>query len=98
MKTQLQLKIIFKIKELRENDNVSQALLADILNLSSYGSIGNIESSKYDNKYTLEQLNLACDHFNFPFPLLFLTEEEFNNTDKNEFVKLLINRIIEYGK
>jgi putative transcriptional regulator len=98
MKTDLQLKIIFKIKSLRENENVSQTLLSEELKLSSNGSIGNIESSKYSHKYTIEQLKMACDYFNFPFPLLFISEKDFQEKDKEEVVELLINKIIEYVK
>ena len=97
MKTDIQLEVIFKIKQLRQHDKISQAHLADILSLSSYGLIGSIESTKYPHKYTLAQLKILSDHFEFPFSNLFLTDEECA-LPKEKFVKVLINKIIEYGK
>lgn len=95
MKNDLQNDIIHSIRELRNNDNLSQAGLGEILNIS-YGLVGNIESTNFSHKYTLKQLQIACKHFEYPFENLFLSEEELA-LGKNEIVKILINKIIEYN-
>lgn len=96
-KTELQLKVINTIKELRENDNKSQAFVSDILESKSDGLIGNIESPKERHKYTLKQLNILCKHFNYPIEKLFLGEEslELSASDR---ISLLIDKIVEYGE
>lgn len=94
-KTEFQMKVIYKVKELRENNNRSQAFLADLLELNSLGSIGNIESPKFKHKYTMRQLKIISEHFNYPFPLFFLTEEEYEGT-KQKTIDLLINKMIKY--
>jgi putative transcriptional regulator len=95
MKNDLQLQVINIIRELRQANELSQAGLSDVLNIS-YGLIGNIESTKFDQKYTLKQLQQACNHFNYPFTKLFLTEKELSKTN-DEIIELLINKIIEYN-
>lgn len=80
---------------MRHNNNLSQAGLSDILNIS-YGLVGNIESSNFTQKYTLKQLQIACNYFNSPFENLFLKEEELE-LSKQETIGLLINRMIEYN-
>ncbi len=93
-KTDYQLAIIGKIKELRENDNLSQAGLADILGIS-YGMIGNIESPKLPQKYSLYQIKIVCEKYDVPTEQLFLSEV-MPSTPKKELPKILINKIIEY--
>jgi putative transcriptional regulator len=95
MKTELQNDIIHSIREMRHNDNLSQAGLGDILDIS-YGLVGNIESTNFSHKYTLKQLQTACIYFNHPFENLFLSEEELI-LGKDKVVKLLIKKIIEYN-
>ena len=93
-KTDFQLDIIHIIRKLRNDKHLSQAGLSDILNIS-YGLIGNIESAKYEHKYTIEQLAKICKYFDYPFEKLFLKEEELvQNTRKT--IDLLRDRIIKY--
>jgi putative transcriptional regulator len=94
MKTELQLNIINKIKNLRLDNELSQAGFSDILDIS-YGLIGNIESTKYEQKYTLKQIQKACEYFEFPIEEIFLSKEELIKS-KAEVINMLINKIIEY--
>lgn len=95
MKKKCVLKTIYLIKEERENSKLTQAGLADILNVS-YGLIGNIESSKYPHRYTLKQLETLCSYFEIPMYSLFLTDEEYNEK-KQKTLEILIKKIIDYG-
>lgn len=56
IKSEIDLYVINKVRELRVNANISQAELALLLDLS-VGFIGHIESSKYRAKYNLHHLN-----------------------------------------
>ncbi len=96
MKNDLQLKVINSIRELRFDNNLSQAALSDILDIS-YGLIGNIESTRYEHKYTLKQLKILSEHFEFKLEELFLTPEELKKS-KKEAINLLITKIIEYNE
>lgn len=87
--------IINKIKALRLQRNVSQAEMSDILALGSVGQIGNIESSKFKHKYTLQQLNQIATFFNVSVSTFFLEEDEFT-PDSQSNIQLLIERIIAY--
>lgn len=84
--------VIQKIRRLRVERNISQSALSDILGISD-GQIGNIESPKYQHKYTLKQIYEFCSFIEYPFESIFLTEEELKS--KN-IVKLLIEKIVEY--
>ena len=84
--------VIQKIRRLRIERNISQSALSDILGISD-GQIGNIESPKYQHKYTLKQIYEFCSFIEYPFESIFLTEEELKS--KN-IVKLLIEKIVEY--
>ena len=95
MKTAFQLDIVYKIRRLREKHNMSQAEMALILGLSP-GAIGNIESPKYPQKYSLEQIEVACKHFNVRIERLFLSDDDFSS-DK-DIISLLISKIVEYEK
>lgn len=94
-KTNYQLKIINTLKELRQNQNMTQALVSDLLGINSYGQIGNIESPKFPHKYTLKQISILCREFNYPIESVFLNEEELK-LDKNELVRCLIEKLVEY--
>ena len=94
MKTEYQQKIIDLIREYRNNNELSQAGLADILDIS-YGLVGNIESPKFSQKYTLKQLYKLSVFFDIPFESIFLKEDECN-MNKREVIDLLIKRITEY--
>ncbi len=95
MKTELQLHVINTVRELRNNHKLSQAGLSDILNVS-YGMIGNIESTKFEHKYTLKQLHAICTYFDFPFKNLFLTNTQMSENE-DKLIDLLINKLIEYN-
>ena len=66
--------------------------LSDILNVSD-GQIGNIESSRFQHKYTLKQIYTFCTFINYPFEKVFLSDEEL--ASKNS-IALLIKKIIQY--
>ena len=80
--------VIQKIRRLRIERNISQSALSDILGISD-GQIGNIESPKYQHKYTLKQIYEFCSFIEYPFENIFLEEEELKS--KN-IVKLLIKK------
>jgi len=93
MKTEYQIKIINKVRKLREANQYSQTQLAHYLGLSN-GQIGNVESLKYPQKYTLSQLYRICKLFHISIEHLFICDNEYSkNTD---VVDLLIKRIIQY--
>lgn len=86
-KTKYQLDVINRIKELRIEKGVSQQKLASLL-LISNGQIGNIESPKYQHKYTLKQLYSISCIFCIPFNQLLI--ESYNELSTEEIIKLLI--------
>lgn len=90
--SELQDAIIGEIKRLRVQNDISQLQLSRILNISA-GQIGNIESPKYQHKYTLKQIQTFCNYINYPLEQIFLTEEERASED---VISLLINKIIAY--
>ncbi|MEG1464796.1 MAG: helix-turn-helix transcriptional regulator [Mucinivorans sp.] len=59
-------KVLFKRKEL----GISQAGLAAILEVS-VGFVGQVESKKYETKYSVYQIYLLCKHFDCPPSELF---------------------------
>ena len=86
-KTEYQLEIILKIKELREANNVSQKELSNLLEVAP-GLIGSIESPKFPHKYTLSQI--------YNIEQLFISEEDFSKD--RDIIDLLIFNIIRYGE
>ncbi|MBB6130150.1 helix-turn-helix domain-containing protein [Mucilaginibacter lappiensis] len=56
LKSDIEAYVINKVKEKREQQNLSQAELAVLLNVSN-GFIGQAESSKSPTKYNLNHLN-----------------------------------------
>lgn len=91
-KTAFQEFIIGRIRELRTQNDISQQRLSKILGVS-VGQVGNIESPKYQHKYTLRQIQTFCDHINYPTERIFLSDEEYNSQDA---MKILINKIVAY--
>lgn len=89
-KTENQIKIINRVKELRQEKGVSQQQLATLLGVTN-GQIGNIESLKYPHKYTLQQLRLIAQHFEIPTDTFFLKRGE-----KELGTEECIERICEY--
>lgn len=67
--------VINRVKKMRVDRNISQQQLASVLDITN-GTIGNIESLKYPNKYTLKQLNQIAKHFEVPIENFFLSEGE----------------------
>ena len=92
--TDIQTQIILTIKKLRTERGISQSSLSNILGVSD-GQIGNIESPKYQHKYTLKQLYDFCLFVEYPFENLFLSDEELKSKDA---IKILIKRMIDYDK
>lgn len=66
--------------------------LSDILDVSD-GQIGNIESPRFQHKYTLKQIYTFCTFIDYPFEKVFLSDEEL--ASKNS-IALLIKKIIQY--
>lgn len=61
-KTDYQLEVISRIRKLRMDNEVSQVGLANLIDISN-GQIGNIESQKFQHKYTLKQLYTIAKYF-----------------------------------
>lgn len=62
LKSEIELFVIHKVKELRETKGISQAQLAHLLDFS-IGFIGQIESPKYPAKYNLNHINKLAEIF-----------------------------------
>lgn len=84
--------IILKIRNLRMEHGLSQQGLSNVLGVSE-GQIGNIESPRFQHKYTLKQIYKFCKFIEYPFERIFLTDDEMLSGNKTN---LLIERIIEY--
>ncbi len=95
MKTEYQNYIILKIRKLREERNLSQKDVARMLGISP-GQLGNIESPKAANKYTLNQIYTICHNFNVSIEQIFIEDEDFSKGI--DIINLLILNIINYGK
>ena len=93
-KSEYQLEIIFKIKMEREDRGLGQKNIANILGISE-GHIGNIESLKFPQKYTLKQLDMLCKYFKMPTEQLFISDDSYMQKDIN-ITTLLVDKIIEY--
>lgn len=63
MLTEIEIFVIHKVKELRILHKLSQAELADKMEVS-YGFFGKIESLKYNSKYNLNHINKISKVFN----------------------------------
>lgn len=96
MKTDYQLEVINRIRNLRFDNKLSQAGFSEIINVS-YGLIGNIESTRFGQKYTLKQIQTACKYFGFPIQNIFLEEKDLK-LSKDKIIEKLIQKIIEYGE
>ena len=93
-KSNYQLEIIFKIKREREARGLGQKNIANILGISE-GHVGNIESPKFPQKYTLKQLDILCKYFNIPTEQLFIPDNLYIQEDIN-ITALLVEKIVEY--
>lgn len=90
-KSDFQLNVVNRVRELRIERNVSQNRLASLLLLSN-GQIGNIESPKYQHKYTLKQLKILSHFFNVNIAYWFTGENRDLSSSE------LINQIIKYDE
>ncbi len=90
MKTDYQLKIITKLKQLREDCGYSQAEIAKKLYMSP-GQLGNIESYNRSHKYTIAQILALCDIYNYPIEKL-MCDATVDTTQMppKEIVKLIV--------
>ena len=88
-KSECQIEIINRIRILRLANNVSQMSLANILDISS-GLIGNIESPKFQHRYTLKQLYAIASYFNVKLDYILTGENQTLDSEK------LIQTLIEY--
>ena len=88
-KSLCQIEIINRIRILRLKNNISQIGLAAILDISS-GQIGNIESPKFQHKYTLKQLYAIASYFNVKLDYILTGKNEALDSEK------LIQTLIEY--
>lgn len=70
LKSEIELYVINRVRELRIQAGISQADLALALELS-VGFIGHIESPKHRAKYNLNHLNHLAKIFNCPFQEFF---------------------------
>lgn len=89
-KSEYQIIVINRVKKLRVARNISQQQLAIVIDATN-GTVGNIESLKYANKYTLKQLNLLAKHFEVPIENFFLNEGE-----ESISIAEYTNRVCEY--
>ena len=64
--TQIEQYIIERVKKMREERDMSQAELADLMNVS-HSFVGQIESSNYRTKYNLNHINTLASIFECPF-------------------------------
>ena len=62
MRTKVDITIIKKVKELREKHDVSQRVLAEVLNTTP-GFIGQVESDKCQTKYSVYQIYVLAEFF-----------------------------------
>ena len=90
--SEIEERIIQKIRNLRLEHNLSQQALSRVLGVSE-GQIGNIESPKFQHKYTLKQIYRFCKFIGYPFERVFLSDEESASDNK---INLLVEKIIEY--
>lgn len=95
MKSQYQIEIIGRIRQLRHERRCSQADLSAMLGISR-GQIGCIESHRYPHKYTLQQIYTICQEFSYRIEHLFLSEADYQ--DGNNIIDALISKIAEYEK
>lgn len=87
-KTEIQILLLNRIKQLRINRGFSQLQMADLLNVTN-GQIGNIESLRQSHKYTLAQIKKICEEFNVSIAELFTGKE-------NCTCEELVEEIVKY--
>ncbi len=95
MKTEYQNSIILRLKKIRMEFGYSQKDVAMLLGISP-GQMGNIESPKAANKYTLNQISILCKNFNIPIEQIFIEDDDYGKG--TDIINLLISKIIKYGE
>ena len=90
-KSDYQNEVVNRIRQLRIDNDISQIGLATIIDVSN-GQIGNIESPKFQHKYTLKQLYLISKHFNVTFSYLLTGNNEVSDNDS------IIQYLIRYDE
>lgn len=91
IKTEYQNEVINRIRQLRIDNETSQIMLATVIEVSN-GQIGNIESPKFQHKYTLKQLYLIARHFNVSVDYLLTGSKQVLDSDS------LIKALIRYDE
>lgn len=86
-KTNFQNEVVNRIRQLRMERDISQIGIANIIDVSN-GQIGNIESSKFQHKYTLKHLDLIAKYFNVS--ITYLLTGNNNTIEIDNLIKLLI--------
>lgn len=94
MKTEYQLSIVNRLRDLRQKHNLSQAQVATSIGIST-GQMGNIETPKASHKYTIGQIYTLCNEFNISIAEIFLSEEEKKLPTKDQ-INILIKYIVQY--
>lgn len=94
MKTDYQLSIINRLRDIRQERNLSQAQMAISLGIST-GQMGNIETPKASHKYTIGQIYTICNEFNISVADIFLSDEE-RKLPTNDQINILIKNIVQY--
>ena len=89
-KTDYQIEVINRVRTLRMKRECSQQQMAQLLGITN-GSVGNIESLHYGNKYTLRQLSKIAKHFGVPIESFFMATH-----DEAITLHECIDRICEY--
>lgn len=90
-KRDYQNEVVNRIRKLRIDNGVSQVAMAHVIDVSN-GQIGNIESPKFQHKYTLKHLYQISKHFNVSIEYILTgTNDKLN-------VENLILKLIEYDE
>lgn len=90
-KTDFQNEVINRIRLLRVDNDISQIGQANLIEVSN-GQIGNIESPKFQHKYTLKQLYQIANHFKVSIYFLLTGKDEVVDSDT------LIKALIKYDE
>lgn len=70
VKTEIELYVIDRVKEIRVSKGISQAKLAHLIDLS-VGFVGNVENPKHVAKWNLNHLNRISKELRVPFKEFF---------------------------
>jgi len=68
--------VIEKVRKLREEKNLRQRDIAEILNITA-SFVGNVENTRNPAKYNLKHIGMLCKFFRVP-PSYFLPESYFD--------------------